>query len=683
MTENLNNDLANSTAPNKKRMPGWCKQLIFWLAAVIVLLATFIGCSYQDGAWDFGKGAELAFKTVLVDNFLGITPLLLGIITFAGYLALKRGFVQSFLGFLKTAIGVIVMTTGSGVIVNMAKPIFQRFSYILGGGTKVISLDPYLGFTSAQGFLGDVSGNFGSFAVSAISFGMILALVVNVLLVLGKKGTNLRGVMITGHIMFQQAAVFTAMSFLFMVAWLSSVGVSIDLSRAETFYPITVATIFITGITLGLYWATSTSAAAKGTDKVTGNAGFTVGHQQMIGTCIASKLGKYFGDPNDSAEHRKLPKSLKIFEDNIFTQFIIVFVLFFILIMIIQFAPLPNELPDGKIPVDADVRFSWTEINKKGQEEIKILADWQVAKGAHWSINMILGPFKFIGGLIVLTTGVRMFVTELQQSFQGIVDKLLKDGIVAVDIAATYGFAPNSVTYGFLSGTIAQFIAMGITIGLSFIPGSNIPMIVPLFITLFFNSGAMGVFANATGGWKAAIIVPAIMGFVGILSAMGVGAVLQQTFNPMVEDGGVLTTVVDSAGNVAKVNSPIETGYMGMFDWNVAFGLVFMIMGIPSVGFPLALLLLWAAFLVWGQFITYTDGHEGPLYKKFFGKKNQEKANVQTTTDEASSVNVEEKVVAEDDIVINEEVNTTKTTQKTSAKKTTGSKKPSSSKNKK
>ncbi|MXR06179.1 PTS transporter subunit IIC, partial [Mesomycoplasma flocculare] len=79
----------------------------------------------------------------------------------------------------------------------------------------------------------------------------------------------------------------------------------------------------------------------------------------------------------------------------------------------------------------------------------------------------------------------------------------------AVDIAATYGFSINAVTYGFLGGVFGQFLAVFVTIGLAAIPGNNFSLVaVPLFITLFFNSGAMGVFANASGGWKASFIVP-------------------------------------------------------------------------------------------------------------------------------------------------------------------------------
>ena len=111
-----------------------------------------------------------------------------------------------------------------------------------------------------------------------------------------------------------------------------------------------------------------------------------------------------------------------------------------------------------------------------------------------------MGALLVVASILALSAGVRMFVTELQQAFQGISEKVIPGSVVAVDIAAVYGFSPNAVTYGFLSGVIGQFIAVGITLGLSQIPGSPNVVVVPLFITLFFNSGAIGVYANVKGG---------------------------------------------------------------------------------------------------------------------------------------------------------------------------------------
>lgn len=63
-----------------------------------------------------------------------------------------------------------------------------------------------------------------------------------------------------------------------------------------------------------------------------------MGHQQMIGIAIAYKIGKYFGRAEDDAENRRLPKAFRIFEDNIFTQTLIIALLFLIFVLVIQFS---------------------------------------------------------------------------------------------------------------------------------------------------------------------------------------------------------------------------------------------------------------------------------------------------------------------------------------------------------
>lgn len=55
----------------------------------------------------------------------------------------------------------------------------------------------------------------------------------------------------------------------------------------------------------------------------------------MLSLFTSYKIGRFFGKKEQSAENRKLPSSLKIFEDNIFTQTIIILVLFAVLFAII------------------------------------------------------------------------------------------------------------------------------------------------------------------------------------------------------------------------------------------------------------------------------------------------------------------------------------------------------------
>ena len=56
--------------------------------------------------------------------------------------------------------------------------------------------------------------------------------------------------------------------------------------------------------------------------------------------------------------------------------------------------------------------------------------------------------------ITIILTGVRMFVGELTNSFQGISDRLLPGSVPAVDCAVTFGFSPNAPAYGFIFGFV-------------------------------------------------------------------------------------------------------------------------------------------------------------------------------------------------------------------------------------
>ncbi|HRM20022.1 MAG TPA: PTS transporter subunit IIC, partial [Trichococcus flocculiformis] len=98
--------------------------------------------------------------------------------------------------------------------------------------------------------------------------------------------------------------------------------------------------------------------------------------------------------------------------------------------------------------------------------------------------------------LQILQLGVRMFVSELTESFQGISNKLLPGSMPAIDCAATYGFGPgNAVTFGFLFGALGQFLAI---IGL--VVFKSPVLVITGFVPVFFDNATFAVYANHKGG---------------------------------------------------------------------------------------------------------------------------------------------------------------------------------------
>ncbi|MGY6172481.1 PTS ascorbate transporter subunit IIC [Candidatus Mycoplasma pogonae] len=543
------------------------------LVIISITLLVRVFHFHDDGS----KAFRFLINVVYLDNFLKHPPILLGFVTLIGYLLLGRGIRESIIGSMKTAIGILLLGIGAGIIVGMAKPLFDGLG-LVSKGTAITPLDPYFGWASAESFLKNIVVN--NNYISWITYVFIIGFAVNILLVAFKKWTNVHSLMITGHVMFQQSAITVTILYVLLFRNVPLVGEGVPAGSQA-------AIIIISSLFIGIYWGVGSTTTIRPTNVVTNDANFAVGHQQMLAIALTYKIGRFFGKKEDSAENKILPKWAKIFEDNIFTQTILLFALFLILFLIIINGQNNVTVHDGKefLYIDLPKKLDENGLSVIGKNGLPIIdrakmaelglvraldfKQWNVLGGANIGFNIFFGSLKVTAGLIALMTGVRMFVTELQQAFQGISEKIIKNAVIAIDVAAVYGFSANSVTYGFLAGTIGQFIAVGLTIALSRIANSPFVITIPLFITLFFNSGSLGVYANASGGFRAALIVPLIVGF---LEIMIISIALGLLKNSM--DASVLTNF--------NGQSPIQSGFIGMADWNLFFGILTMF----SVGTP-------------------------------------------------------------------------------------------------
>ncbi len=433
----------------------------------------------------------LAIWEFFQNNILTKPQFFIGFIVFAGYMLLRKPVYECLAGFIKAVVGYMILNVASGGLVSNFRPVLAGLKDRFDLSAAVI--DPYFGQTAAQMSVENVGRSF-----SMMMMVLLVAFAMNILLVMFRKYTKIRTLFITGHVMVQQSS--TALWIvLFCFPDLQDPGI-----------------VCMLGVLLGTYWSVASNLTVEPVAKISEGGGFATGHQQMFGIFLVSKLAKKIGNPKNSLENLKLPGFLSIFNENVVATGILMFIFFGSIITIL------------------------------GQDMMH-----QIDKGFGANQNFVFyileKSLNFAVYLTILQLGVRMFVSELTNSFQGISEKLLPGSVPAVDCAATYGFGhPNAVTFGFLFGAFGQLVAI-----LGLIVFQSPILIISGFVPLFFDNATFAVFANRLGGIRAAAIIPFISGMIQVL-------------------GGAFAAYYFTTGNFG--------GWHGNFDWDTLWPVIGVIM---------------------------------------------------------------------------------------------------------
>lgn len=436
-----------------------------------------------------------------VNNILTQPAYFIGFIVLIGYILLKKPWYECLAGFLKATVGYLILTVGSGGLVGNFRPILVGLKDKFNLQATVI--DPYYGQNAVQSAMEHIGKSF-----SQVMLLLLIAFIFNILLVAFRKITKIRSIFTTGNVQIQQAATAFWLIF-FCFPELGDTPILIVMS-----------------LLLGLYWAVGSNLTVEITQDLTEGGGFCVAHQQIfalkIFSTIAEKIkGKVEGK---KLEDIKLPGFLSIFNENMVSTAILMLLFFGVILITLG----KDYLIENKFMKEGQSFFFYT----------------------------LTTALYFAVYLAILQLGVRTFVTELTQSFQGISTRLLPGAVPGIDCAATFGFgSANAVTIGLLFGAAGQFLAI-ITLILLKSP----VVIIAGFIPVFFDNATIAVFANNRGGVKAACILPFISG---------------------------LCQVFGSAFISYWVGLASYGGYLGMWDWAVlwpGFTIIMKYLGYIGIG---------------------------------------------------------------------------------------------------
>ncbi|WP_019770636.1 PTS ascorbate transporter subunit IIC [Streptococcus sobrinus] len=393
-------------------------------------------------------------------NILQKPAFFVGLLVLIGYLLLKKPLHDVFAGFIKATVGYMILDVGSGGLVTTFRPILAALNYKFKIGAAVI--DPYFGLTAANEKIAQEFPKFIGIATTALLIGFFF----NIFLVAFRKITKIRTLFITGHIMVQQAATVTLMVILLIPAFRNQVWGTVAV-----------------GLICGLYWAVSSNMTVEPTQRLTGGGGFAIGHQQQFAIWFTDKIAPKLGKKEDNLDNLKLPAFLNIFHDTVVASATLMLIFFGAILAILG--------PD--IMANKDVITTGTLYDPTKQS---------------YFMYVIQTAFTFSVYLFVLMQGVRMFVGELTNAFQGISNKLLPGSFPAVDVAASFGFgSASAVLFGFANGLIGQLITIALLIIFK-----NPVLIITGFVPVFFDNAAIAVYADKRGGWKAAVILSFISG---------------------------------------------------------------------------------------------------------------------------------------------------------------------------
>lgn len=323
---------------------------------------------------------------------------------------------------------------------------------VLGGGAGIVvgSLNHFgVMFQEGFGIQGIVPNNEAIVALALKEYGtqtaliMAFGMIANIIIA---RFTPLKYIFLTGH------------HTLYMACMIAAILVAGGVSGA----PLVVIGSIILGFTMVIFPA----IAQPTMKKITGTDEIGFGHFSTVGYWLSAQVGKLVGKGSKSTEEMEFPKGLLFMRDTS----VAISLTMALLYLIVAIAAGPEFVQN------------------------------QLSGDQNYIIFALINAITFAGGVYVILAGVRLVLGEIVPAFKGIATKVVPNAKPALDCPVVYPYAPNAVIIGFLSSFVGGIIGMFILIAL------DAPVILPGVVPHFFCGATAGVFGNATGGRRGAVI---------------------------------------------------------------------------------------------------------------------------------------------------------------------------------
>lgn len=359
--------------------------------------------------------------------------------------------VPSILVGLVALVGLIAQKKSTSEVIKGTIKTIMGFLVLGGGANIVVGSLAHFGTMFQQGFgvQGIVPNNEAIVALALKTYGtqtaliMAFGMIANILIA---RFTKLKYIFLTGHHTLYMACMIAAI--------LVAGGVE------------GVALVVIGSILLGFTMAFFPAIAQPTMRKITGDDNVAFAHFSTLGYVLSAGVGKLVGKNSKSTEEMEFPQGLTFLRDTSVAISLVMAILY----IVVAIAAGPEYI----------------ETNLSG--------------GQNFIVFSLIQAITFAGGVYVILAGVRLILAEIIPAFTGIAMKIVPNAKPALDCPVVYPYAPNAVLIGFLSSFVGGIVGMAVLIAL------KAPVILPGVVPHFFCGATAGVFGNATGGRRGAVL---------------------------------------------------------------------------------------------------------------------------------------------------------------------------------